>query len=785
MYSYRRAAAGALFAAFLLQASPPFAAQNSSVTIYGTLADHSGAVLTGAILTVRELSSGRSWSATTNSIGHYTFVGLQPGRYALSVHQDGFSELERRITLAAGESLNQPLILSLTSVVQQVTVSSGPANDGLTSQEIREGGARDLGEATEGIAGVDKVRKAAIANDIAIRGLFHNNIAMSFDGERLYGACTVQMDPPAYHVDLSEVNHVDVVKGPFDVTTQGALGGFVKVITKTPDVRGIELRSNVSTGSYGYYNPSATFQAGSGSFHSLFGYSYRASEFYNDGNGNKVSDLGSYRNGAENLQAFRTQSVWTKLAFEPAANQRGEIGYTRQQSGNLLYPYMTMDGVFDIADRFSVRYDYLQRRGWVGALHGLVYVDKINHLMDNRLRASAGALPASMNTQVVSYTDGVRLDANLKYGLTAGYEFHRRYWNANGFMIMTSMGMSMTTYTQTLPGVTASVNGDYVAYRRALGERVLITAGARYDHVQTDASKTDPALYEAYHNTNVKRATDSGFSGNVRISWQANGAVSLFTGLGSNIRFPDPQELFFRSDSSVGTGWVGNPLLTHPRNTEYDLGLTAKNVHYTLSPLLFFSKLDNDIILYGAKRLQDGANVTSMTAQSYANAQAHQWGGELTGSASIMDGLTTLGTLSYTRGTKVPQPANNILSSNLFQVPPIRSQLSLRYGRRDIYGEAEGTVTGRQDHVDTDENEQGTSGFSIFSLKLGYTASNFHLEGGVNNVLAREYTEYLSYARNPYTNGIRLPEPGRNFFVNLSYSFGRSRESRFKTDAPQ
>ncbi|HWA93703.1 MAG TPA: TonB-dependent receptor [Terracidiphilus sp.] len=771
----------ALCTAIMLLFPALAAAQSGSAQIHGSLTDRTGAVLTGATVTVRDAATGQSSSVTTNSTGNYSITGLAPGRYTLRVNQSGFSQLVTTVRLRAGQDLDEPLVLGLASVVQQVTVSSGPTDDGLTSKTIREGGARDLGEATSNLAGVDMVRKAAVANDIAIRGMFHSNIAMSFDGERMYGACTSQMDPAAYHVDLSEVDHVDVVKGPFDVTTQGSMGGYVKVITKTPDASGFLLRTNVSTGSYGYYNPSGTLQIGGDNLHSLFGYSYRTSEFYRDGDGNNVASLASYRNGNENLQAFRTQSIWTKLAFQPTANQRGEIAYTRQQSGEVLYPYMMMDGIFDNGDRFDLRYDILKPHGWVNAAHGQAYLDKVNHLMDNRLRASAGSLPNSMSAQVVSFTSGARLDLNLAGGFTTGYEFHRRYWNSAGYMIMTMMGMPMQMNTHALPGVVAWLNGAYLTYRRALGQRVLFTGGSRFDHVSTDASQANSALYQAFHGTSATSASDSGVSGNARISWQATHLLELFAGVGSNIRFPDPQELFYASDammmgSSMGSGWVGNPLLTHPRDTEYDLGFTAKNQRFTFSPLIYFSKLDNDITLYGADRMQMVSGVNAMMAQSYQNVQAHQWGGELTAGAPIAGGFAVRETLNYTRGTKVPQPANNILSPNLFQVPPIRSQLAVRYERHALYTEGESIVTGRQDHVDTDENEQTTAGFSVFNVKLGYAVNRFHITGGVNNLLAREYTTYLSYARNPYTNGIRLPEPGRNFFVNLSYTFGSGEE---------
>lgn len=744
-------------------------------SIRGTVADSSGAALSGATVILENQQRSRRWSVVTDSMGRYAFSGLRPGAYTLHVHQDGFSALIRTVRLARGESLKEPLVLSLATVVQQVNVSSGLTNSGLTARQIREGSARDLGAAMTRIAGVEKVRKAAIANDIAIRGMFHNNIATTIDGTRLYGAGPSQMDPPEYHVDLSEIDHVDVVKGPFDVTTEGVLGGYVKIITKTPDVRGVRFHTNVSTGSYGYYNPSATLQTGGKKLHMLLGYSYRTSEFYKDGNGEKVSDLGNYRNNDQNLQAFRTQSYLGKLAFEPAKNQSGEISYARQQSGILLYPYLMMDGVFDNADRFSARYNYVHPHGIVRGLRALGYINKVNHLMDNRLRTSAGTLPATMGTQVVSFTDGVRVDARLAGGFAAGYEFYRHYWNANGYMVMMMMGKTMTMPTHTLPGVSHDVNGAYVTYRHAFGGKVLLTTGGRFDHAYTNASKANPALYEAYHGTDATTATDSGVSGNVKLSWQALPYLSLFSGVGSNLRFAGPQELFYSADSIMGMGyaWVGNPTLTHPRDTEYNLGLTAKHGRYRLSPLAYFSKLDNYITLYGANREQAVSGVSSMKAESYANVQAYMWGGELTGSAPITQSLTLHGNLAYTRGTKRTDPQENMYSPNLFQVPPLTARLNLRYENRGLYAGLGSVVTGRQDHVDTDENERPTAGYSVFNIKGGYVGSRFHLEAGINNLLARQYTEFLSYARNPYATGIRLPEPGRNFFVNLSYTFGR------------
>ncbi len=739
--------------------------------VQGMLSDGSGAVISGAAVTAVSISNGSSWDTTTDRNGHFSLADLPVETFEIHVQQNGFAEQVRTLTTLPGVISDLPISLSIAAVAQEVNVTASPVNDGLDAGEIRESSARDIGEAAQEIAGVQKVRQAGIASDIAIRGLFHDNLASTFDGARLYGACTGQMDPAAFHVDLSEVSHVDVVKGPFDVTTQGALGGFVKVITKTPEARGLMLTSNLSTGSYGYYNPSQTIQVGSRALHLLGGYSFRTSEMYRDGNGKMVTKLANYRNNSQDLQAFRVQSGWTKFAFEPDPRQRAEIAYSRQQGDIVLYPYRTMDGIFDYADRFTARYDYLKPHGILSAVHAMAYADKVNHLMDNRLRSSSGNLPVSMSAQVVSFTDGIRIDTDLVKGITAGYESYRRYWNSTGFMTMVMMGKPVTTHSSSLPGVTELVSGGFVAWRQAVGHSLLLTTGGRFDHSHTDASKASPALYQAYHGTSKTSANDSGFSGNVKLTWESKSWATLFAGVGSNIRFADPEERFFHSDSAMSTGWVGNPLLTHPRNTEYDFGLTVKKNRYTLSPLFFFSDLNNYVTLYGANRLHPVTGVFSKKAQSYANVQAHQWGGELTGSAPLAARIQAYGSLALVRGTKVPQPESNLRSSNLFQVPPLKATLNLRYEHRYFFSEVSSVVTGQQDKVDADENEQRTAGYSIFNLSTGYHTRRINLEMGLNNALSRQYSEFLSYARNPYSNGIRLPEPGRNFFVNLSYSF--------------
>lgn len=112
-----------------------------------------------------------------------------------------------------------------------------------------------------------------------------------------------------------------------------------------------------------------------------------------------------------------------------------------------------------------------------------------------------------------------------------------------------------------------------------------------------------------------------------------------------------------------------------------------------------------------------------------------------------------------------------VMSSNLPEMPPLRVRSSLRYTRKWAFAEVGAVASDRQSHVDTDLNETPTAGYALMNLKLGFTYRKFSGSFTLENMLDRFYYEYLSYYRDPFASGVKIPEPGRNFFAHLRYSF--------------
>jgi iron complex outermembrane receptor protein len=115
--------------------------------------------------------------------------------------------------------------------------------------------------------------------------------------------------------------------------------------------------------------------------------------------------------------------------------------------------------------------------------------------------------------------------------------------------------------------------------------------------------------------------------------------------------------------------------------------------------------------------------------------------------------------------------AVNVLSHNLPEMPPLRGWSALRYAHTWAFAELGTVVVSRQSLVDADLHEAPTAGYGLLNIKLGFTHGKLSGSFTADNLLDRFYYEYLSYYRDPFASGVKVPEPGRNFFVQLRYSF--------------
>ncbi|MGE5125178.1 MAG: TonB-dependent receptor, partial [Betaproteobacteria bacterium] len=393
---------------------------------------------------------------------------------------------------------------------------------------------------------------------------------------------------------------------------------------------------------------------------------------------------------------------------------------------------------------------------------------QVDHWMSDERRSSSldKPRPYSMGTQAGTRTAGGKAEAVLG-GLTLGVEGYERRWDATN-----ELAAAGYVPQAMVPGVVVRVGGVFAEYLRALGHGLALSAGARIDgaHSEADAGSANLALYEAYQATRSLSATDVLPAGMLRLAWR-RGPWELRSGVGHAARAPEATERYLAL-RRMGTDWVGNPGLRPSRNTALDAGATFTRAGFRLDLSLFRSRVADYVTVYDQARRVALPGLANTTARSFANVDALLQGGELGASLPILFGRVFVsGDLSYVRGSQDGDAARGIASGPLAEMPPLRARLGARYDDGRFFGSLEGVFAADQERVDVSLNESRTPGWGVLNASCGMRRGRWRATVGVANAFDRLYTDHLSYQRDPFRSGVRVPEPGRSVFANASVRF--------------
>jgi len=93
---------GIIIFAFIVAALPTQATQTATGSLSGTIKDQTGAVITGAQVSIRNDATGETKTASTGDDGRFKFDKLAPGAYTVSVSQTGFKPSQRTVAIEPG-----------------------------------------------------------------------------------------------------------------------------------------------------------------------------------------------------------------------------------------------------------------------------------------------------------------------------------------------------------------------------------------------------------------------------------------------------------------------------------------------------------------------------------------------------------------------------------------------------------------------------------------------------------------------------------------------------------
>jgi len=659
------------------------------------------------------------------------------------------------------------------------TVVTAPRDEWREAVLAAELSGADAVESLSRLGAASKVRKGGQGAALVLRGLKRDDLSVTVDGARLFGACPNRMDPPAAHVQGGELEAVEVRRGPFDVTVPGGIGGGLELTTRTPRA-GVHPDLRLSYGSFQDLDAGGSLSWAGRSGHFAIGGAYRQAEPFVSGAGVRLTDVyphtaaSRFRAEPSGRLAFQEGGAWVKGGYTLSGDHRLLASYGRLTLRDVAAPYLLMDGVVDDTDRVSLGYRFDR---WAGLRQGAVdlFYGRVRHEMSDARRCSsaldpascAGALPEAwgMRTSATAQTFGGRLQATLGEGesgwgtTVVGLDGDGRLWDATTTRV--DRGALAYASERSMPRVEAVRAGVFAEHRHRILEGLRLLVGVRLDLASTAAREDRGALYRQFH-PGVGAAAGSRFdampAGNARLEWAILDSLTMLVGVGHAQRSPDPQERFFAlSATDARPATVGYPGLAPVGNTEADLGVRLGTSIVQVRAQAFFGRLTNYVIPGTAG---DGSGAR---AHTWRNVEATLWGAEAFARVKLPVGLSLRVGLAYTEGQNltdaVPLP----------EIPPLTAHAALRLGQGPVFIELAERYAARQNRVDPNLQEQATPAWCVTDLRLGVSFSGVSISAELRNLLNKQYYEHLSYLRDPFASGVRVPEPGTSLRASGSY----------------
>jgi len=122
----------------LVFAVSAYAQGGGTVAITGTVSDPSGAVITGAKVTVVQAGTGFTRTGLSSSTGAFNFPSMPTGTYTVTVQMAGFKQYVQNVVMLADQIRNVDAKLQVGEATQQVTVEESAVQVNTVSQELSQ-----------------------------------------------------------------------------------------------------------------------------------------------------------------------------------------------------------------------------------------------------------------------------------------------------------------------------------------------------------------------------------------------------------------------------------------------------------------------------------------------------------------------------------------------------------------------------------------------------------------------------------------------------------------------
>lgn len=758
-------------------------ALGQDATLQGLVTDaRTGQPIQDVEVLVKETGKGQ----ITDRFGMFYCRSLKPGTYALEFTHLGYEPYSEKIELKAGATHKIKVALrsrvrelSAIEVREQLIKEVPYIRASLEREEIERSAARDIGDILRTQPNVSGIRKGGVAIDPVVRGFRFGQLNVQVNnGQKIEGGCPNRMDPTVAHIEVEDIQEIEIIKGPYALRYGPSMGGVVNMKTTRPepretfgvDVHGIKGYESNWNGDKEYLSVSG----GDKGYSFLLSGSRKEYANYEDGNGNLVPS------------AFKRYSYKAQLGLSPWKGHDIALSWEQSKGRDVDYVALPMDERSDDTELLSLDY---KARGLGERLHSIdlkVYRSDVDHSMDNTERPVSDTVAAY--SDVLAVNQGFRLEAGLSLGggqLSAGVDYEDISKDGDRVKNLI-MQPTYPIFTEPLWNDAYIHNTGIFAEYRHIWERLELVVAARVD---MNKAGSEEILIKKMTNviySNDNTSSDfTNFSASAGLTRELSEHLKLSFALGRGVRSPDMLERFIIL-LPVGFDrfdYLGNPQLEPEANHQADLTLEYTHPQYGAVMVNGFYAYITDFIT--GKRLAPAEQVP-LTAdvlgvkQFYNASSAVLKGFEFAYQTPASLPFKVNLSAAYTHGTVEEAVAfvknasgqitgeSTVSDDAMPEIPPLEANVSINW---PLFGgqlvpRAALRLVAAQDHLSAAFEEDKTPGFQLLDLSLNYRLNpNVSVNGGVNNLFDVAYYEHLN--RRMISSKGNLYEPGRIFFVNL------------------
>ncbi|HRY32361.1 MAG TPA: TonB-dependent receptor [Bacteroidales bacterium] len=767
------------FLVMLMFLVPFFSEAQQVIWIQGTVID---TLSRKPVIDVQISVKGTKQVVLSDAKGKFRFQATQNEGNVLLIKHVGYES--KTIEIAHPAPLNVvvelfPMVFQLGEFVVEGKVTPIANVTEIPELKIRQSSNRDVGDFLREIPNLSAVRKGGTGLDPVVRGLRFNQLNVQVDqGIRIEGGCPNRMDPTTAHVEIEDVEAMEVIKGPFVLRYGPSFGGIINISTYQPAFyENSEIHAVAMTGFESNWNGNRQHLRVNGG--------NKQWAFYVSGG---LKNYGSYMDGEENRvqSGFLKYSFAGGLGYKPSPKESLLFNYRESHGRDVFYPALPMDEKVDNTRIMSLDYSMNHISDALQTVEAKVFYSKVFHEMDNAFRPNYSFMQAVAMVNANNF--GGRLQTKWTLGETfviAGLDIENVNKDGDRVMVM-NMSMpgmppgTMTVRTNLWYEASILNSGVFAELRRPFG-KYHAECSVRADY--NTAGSEDTLRIPSWFDETDSRFTNLSFSAGLSRSFAKYFSLSL--ALGRGVRSPSMTERYikFLTVGYDNYDYLGNPALKPEVNNQADLTLRYRHEMYGRFYANIFASYIQDYIsgilvppavatpktngAVGVKQFTNSGSAflrgfeisyqsPAILRRIYAGIQAAYT------RASIREALQ----YKVENGQVVSQ--TSLENDPLPEIPPLESTLSLSANlmKDRLFPSIAVRLVAKQDYVSGAFYEAETAGFAVFQASLHYKPMKWlSLAGGVNNMFNRQYYEHLN--RRIVGSTARLYEPGRVYHLTL------------------